>query len=91
MKKIILTVIGLSILFGVDVYAAGGLSAVTTKVTDIRKDVLTLMKVLAGFGLLFIIGSYVMSTDENKRFPWKWVIGALAIGAFASILTMFGL
>ena len=52
---------------------------------------LNLIKILAGVGLLFIIGSYTMSTEENKRFPWKWVIGAFAIGAFAQILTIFGL
>ena len=86
----ILFMLGLLALFGTEIYAEG-LGDVKDKVDDVKDDLLKLMKVLAGIGLLFIIGSYTLSTDENKRFPWKWVIGALAIGAFSSILTMFGL
>ena len=86
----ILLMLGLLALVGTEI-CAGGLDEVTDKVDEVKDDLLTLMKVLAGVGLLFIIGSYTLSTDENKRFPWKWVIGALAIGAFSSILTMFGL
>jgi len=86
----ILFMLGLLALVGTELYAAG-LEDVKTKVEDVRDDLLLLMKVLAAIGLLFIIGSYTLSTDENKRFPWKWVIGALAIGAFPSILEMFGL
>ena len=89
MKKTIIILISL-LLVGVEVYAAG-LTDVTTKVTSFRTEMLNLIKILAGVGLLFIIGSYTMSTEENKRFPWKWVIGAFAIGAFAQILTIFGL
>jgi len=86
----ILFMLGLLALVGTELYAAG-LEDVKTKVEDVRDDLLLLMKVLAAIGLLFIIGSYTLSTDENKRFPWKWVVGALAIGAFSSIVTMFGL
>jgi RsiW-degrading membrane proteinase PrsW (M82 family) len=89
MKKIMIIAVAL-LLVGVEVYA-GGLTGVTTKVTTFRTDLQNLIKVLAGVGLLFVVGSYTMSTDENKRFPWKWVIGAFAIGAFTQILTIFDL
>jgi len=89
MKKITL-ILFLFLLAGIDLYAAG-LGGVTSKLTTLRADVVSLVKVLAGFGLLFILGSYFISSDENKRFPWKWFIAAFAVGAFAQILALFGL
>jgi len=88
MKKIMI-ILGILLLMSVETYA--GLSGITSKVTSVRADVLNLVKVLAGFGLLTILGIYLLSKDETRTFHWKWFLAALALGSFAQLLQLVGL
>ena len=90
MKTKLFTLLGLLLLLTLDL-TAGGLTQVTTSATDFKTTLLTLAKIIAAIGLLFIVIRYFMQQSEQRSMPWGWVIAAIILGAIEEILTMFGI
>jgi len=90
MKTKLFTILGLILLFSLNLDAAG-LSQLTTSATDLRTTITTLAKIIAAIGLLFIIIRYFMQQSEQRSIPWGWVVAAILLGSIDEILTIFGI
>ena len=90
MKTKLFTILGLILLFSLNLDAAG-LTQLTTSATDLRTTLTTLAKIIAAIGLLFIIIRYFMQQSEQRSIPWGWVVAAILLGSVDEILTIFGI
>jgi len=90
MKQKLFMIFGIILIITLNL-SAGGLTQVTTSANDLKTTLLTLAKIIAAIGLLFIIIRYFIQTSEQRSIPWGWVIAAILLGSVDEILSMFGI